>query len=168
MFGVAAGHITSLGGHIMAIDLWRPRLGLARRGMDPIRAFEEMFERFFDEGLGRRGGDGRGWMPAVDMIDRKDEILLRADVPGLEQKDIHVNVENGMLTIRGARHEERETKEDDYYYAERWSGMFSRTVPLPPGSEHEKIKATFKNGVLEVHIPKSKQAAGKAIEIQAA
>jgi HSP20 family protein len=73
-----------------------------------------------------------------------------------------------MLTIRGNRQEEREAKDEDYYCCERWAGSFSRTMALPSGVDQDKIKATFKNGVLEVHVPKSPQAVGKSIEIQAA
>lgn len=152
----------------MAIDLWRPR-GLARRANEPFRAFDELVGRMFDDWLSPRvAGETRGWSPAVDMVDKKDEIVLRADIPGLEQKDIHVSVDNGMLTIRGARQEEREAKDEDYYCCERWAGSFSRTMALPPSIDPDKIKATFKNGVLEVHVPKSPQAIGKSIEIQAA
>jgi HSP20 family protein len=141
---------------------------MARRG-EPFRAFDDLVSRMFDDWLSPRlAGEARGWSPAVDMVDRKDEIVLRADVPGLEQKDIQVDVENGMLTIRGTRQGEREAKEEDYYCCERWAGSFSRTIALPSGIEQDKIKATFKNGVLEVHVPKSPTAASKSIQIQAA
>ncbi len=153
----------------MAIELWRPRWGMPRRGTEPLRAFDDLVGRMFDDWMSPRlSGEARGWSPAVDMIDRKDEIVLRADVPGLEQKDIKVNVENGMLIIHGTREAEREAKDDDYYCCERWAGSFSRTMALPPGIDPDKIKATFKNGVLEVHVPKAPQAIGKSIEIQAA
>lgn len=153
----------------MAIEQWRPRAGLARRGAEPFRAFDEMVSRMFDDWLSpRRTGEARGWSPAIDMIDRKDHIVLRADLPGLEQKDIEVSVQNGMLTIRGARQEEREAKEEDYYCCERWAGSFSRVVSLPPGVDPDTIRATFKNGVLEVQVPKSPKAAGKTIEVRAA
>ena len=153
----------------MAIEMWRPRRGLARRGIEPFRAFDDLMSRMFDDWLSPRlAGETRRWSPAVDMIDKKDEIVLRADLPGLEQKDIKVNVENGILTIHGCREEEREAKEEDYYCCERWAGTFSRSMTLPPGTDQDKIKATFKNGVLEVHVPKSAQAVGKSIEVRAA
>src|SRR5258705_2568675 len=113
-------------------------------------------------------GEMRGGAPALDMIDRKDEIVLRADLPGLEEKDLDVRVDNGVLSIQGRRQEQREEKEEDYYYSERWAGSFARSVALPPGVDTEKIKATFKKGVLEIHIPKTQQATGKRIEIKAA
>jgi HSP20 family protein len=155
----------------MAIERWRPTWGLARRGGgEPFRAFDDLVSRMFEDwGMSPRlAGEARGWSPAVDMIDRKDEIVLRADLPGLTQQDVQVHVENGMLTIRGTRQGEQEAKEEDYYCCERWAGSFSRTMALPAGIDPDKIKATFKNGVLEVHVPKSPQAAGKQIEIKAA
>lgn len=97
-------------------------------------------------------------MPAVDMVDEKDEIVVKADLPGLDQKDIEVTVQDGTLTIRGERKEEKEEKKEDYYYAERTYGAFMRSLPLPKGVDADKVKATFKKGVLEVHLPKAKEA----------
>jgi len=128
---------------------------------------EEMFERFFPSWPGPRWfGEERGWAPAVDMIDRKDEVVLRADLPGLEQKDIEVTVTDGMLTIRGERKAEKEQKEEEFYCCERWAGTFARSLALPTGVEAEKIRASFRNGVLEVHLPKTKEAKEKKIEIK--
>jgi HSP20 family protein len=105
----------------------------------------------------------------VDMLDQKDEIVLRADLPGLEEKDIDVTVHDGSVTIRGERREEtEEKKKDEYYYCERKYGAFSRTLPLPTGIDADKVKATFKRGVLEVHLPKAKEARGRKIEVKAA
>ena len=151
----------------MAMERWQPRWGLAHRsGRDP---FHDLFGRFFDDWLSpRMSGEVRGWSPAIDMLDRKDEIVLRADLPGLERNDVDVSVENGVLTIRGERRGEEQAREDDYYCCERWTGSFTRTMTLPQGSDPSQIKATFKNGVLEVHIPKTAQAVGRKIEIKAA
>ena len=109
-----------------------------------------------------------GWTPAIDVLDRKDEMVLRADLPGLTEKDIEITVQDGNLSLQGQRKEEKETKEEDYYCCERWSGTFSRTLALPPGINADKVNAAFKNGVLEIHLPKTKQAEGKRIEIKAA
>lgn len=154
----------------MALELWRSRPGLARRSLlDPFRAVEDMMSRMFEEWPPLRAvGTARGWAPAIDMVDREKEIVLKADLPGLEQKDIEVHVENGVLTIRGERKEEREAREEDYYCCERWMGSFSRSITLPQGIDPDRIQAKFKNGTLEVRIPKTAQAAGKKIEIQAA
>jgi HSP20 family protein len=129
------------------------------------REMEDMFSRFPTWPWGERE---RGWAPAVDMVDRKDEIVLRADLPGLEEKDIEVTVQDSNVTIRGERKEETEEKKDDYYWCERSYGAFVRTLPLPTGIDADKVKATFKNGVLEVHLPKAKEAKGKKIEVKAA
>jgi HSP20 family protein len=129
------------------------------------REMEDMFGRMPAWPFGERE---RGWAPAVDMVDRQDEIVLRADLPGLAEKDIEVTVEDGGVTIRGERKEETEEKKEDYYYSERTYGMFARTLPLPTSVDADKVKATFKGGVLEVHLPKSKEAKGRKIEIKAA
>lgn len=152
----------------MALERWRPRL-MAR---SPFRELAR-FEREMEDMFGRMpawpfGERERGWAPAVDMVDRQDEIVLRADLPGLAEKDIEVTVEDGGVTIRGERKEETEEKKEDYYYSERTYGMFARTLPLPTSVDADKVKATFKGGVLEVHLPKSKEAKGRKIEIKAA
>jgi len=152
----------------MALELWRPRL-MARGPLRELarleREMEDMFGRMPAWPWGERE---RGWAPAIDMIDHKDEIVLRADLPGLTEKDIEVTVEDGALTIRGERKAETEEKKEDYYYSERTYGVFARTLPLPTGVEADRVKATFKSGVLEVHLPKAKEAKGKKIEIKAA
>jgi HSP20 family protein len=137
--------------------------------MEMEREMGDMFAPLF-HGFPWRWPLERGRLagPAIDMFERKGEIVLRADLPGLAEKDVEVSVQDGMLTIRGERKEEREEKEEDYYYCERSAGAFTRSVSLPPGVDADKIKATFKNGVLEVHVPKSKESAAKTIEIKAA
>ena len=148
----------------MALERWRSR-GLARGPFRELaREMEEAFGRFFPTLSEERG---YAWMPAVDMVDEKDEIVVKADLPGLEQKDIEVTVQNDTLTIRGERKEEREEKKEDYYYAERSYGSFVRSLPLPKGVEADKVKATFKKGVLEVHLPKAKETKGKTVEVKA-
>jgi HSP20 family protein len=156
----------------MAIELWRHR-GLANpfRGLARMdREMGDLFGRFFQDwpgaGVAARGG---AWAPPVDMIDRPDEVVVRADLPGLEQKDVDVTIEDGMLTIKGERKEEREEKKEgeNYYCAERTFGVFVRSMPLPPGVDPGHVKATFKNGILEIHLPKTKESKGRKIEIQA-
>jgi HSP20 family protein len=152
----------------MALETWRPRL----MAWSPFREFARV-EREMEGMFGRLpqwpwGDRERGWAPAVDMIDCKDEIVLRADLPGLEDKDIEVTVQDGALTIRGERKEEKEEKKEDYYYSERCYGAFTRTLMLPTGVEPDKVRATFSKGVLEVHLPKAKEAKGRKVEVKAA
>jgi len=127
------------------------------------RPMDEMFDRFWRT-------FSTPWMeegPALDLIDRKDELVLRADLPGLNKEDVQIDVHDSTLVLRGKRSEEREEKEGEYFYAERWSGSFTRSIDLPPQVEADKVNATFKNGVLEVHLPKAREAKGKKIEIRA-
>ena len=93
------------------------------------------------------------WAPALDVVDRKDEVVLRADLPGLTEKDVELTVQDGNLIIRGERKEEKEEKDENYSCCERSYGSFSRSLALPSGVNADKINATFKNGVLEVHLP---------------
>ena len=152
----------------MAIERWQPSRMLRdgpRRGLSRLeQEMEDMFGRFF------RGWpwpeEAGHWVPALDVIDRKEEVVVRADLPGPEQKDVKVSVEQGRLTIRGERKEEKEEKDESCYVSERWAGAFVRSVPVPPGVDTEKVKASFKNGVLEVHLPKTKEAKPTKIEIK--
>lgn len=149
----------------MALEKWRPRLMTRSPFRELARLEREMEEIFPAWPWGERE---RGWAPAVDMIDEDAEIVLRADLPGLDEKDIEVTVQDGTLAIRGERKEEKEEKRENYYYSERSYGAFARMLALPAAVEADKVKATFKNGVLEVHLPKAKGAKGRKIEIKAA
>jgi HSP20 family protein len=150
----------------MALERWRPALMRSpfRELARLEREMEDVFGRFPAWPWGERE---RGWLPAVDIVDHKDEVVVHADLPGLDEKDIEVTVQDNMLTIRGERKEEKEEKKEDYYQAERTYGAFARTLTLPAGVDADKVKATFKKGVLEVHLPKSKEAKGRKIEIAA-
>ena len=157
----------------MALEKWRPMGGLMRRDTFEAleRQMEDMFGRMFRGWPSRRlDTDYVGWVPPLDMVDRKSELLLRADLPGLDRKDIQLSVDNGVLTLQGSRQQEKEDKSDDFYAMERWAGAFSRSIALPQGVDPEHIEASFKNGVLEIHIPKTKEAKAKGtkIDIQAA
>jgi HSP20 family protein len=155
----------------MGIERWNPRHVLARgKRTGPFTSLDDMFAQFLRGELPTfSAGEGESRMvaPAMDVIDRKDELVVRADLPGLEQKDVQVEIRDGKLTLRGERSEEHEEKAEDYYHAERWEGSFYRTLDLPPGVDTDRAEAKFKNGVLEIHLPKSKETKGKKIEIKA-
>jgi HSP20 family protein len=155
----------------MAIERWRPGHGVMRGPFRELgrmeREMESLFGRVFrDWPFPRLFGEGRGVAPAVDMLDRKDDVVLRVDLPGVEQKDLDLTVEEGVLTIRGERKGAEEMKEEDYYCCERWAGSFERSLALPAGVDAEKIKATFKSGVLEIHLPKVEKVRGRKVEIK--
>jgi HSP20 family protein len=129
---------------------------------------EDTFGRFLQGWPWSRGAaETLGWAPAVDVVDRKEEVVLRADLPGMTDKDVEVTLQDGNLTICGERKEEKEEKDDNYYCCERSYGSFSRSLAVPAGVNTDKINATFKNGVLEVHLPKTKESTGKKIDVKA-
>jgi HSP20 family protein len=164
---------------MMAIEFWRPRRGQNRTQGSPQqhtglarleRQIDDMFDRLSRDASAFRGGEAEAtaWAPALDVIDRKDELVIRADLPGLSEKDVEVEVEDGILDLRGKRTEEHEEKDQNYYYAERWEGAFNRSIALPSGVDAEKVSATFKNGVLEIRLPKKEEMRGKKVDIKAA
>ena len=107
------------------------------------------------------------WAPAIDVLEREGNVVVRADVPGVKPDDIDITLDDDVLTIRGSRKEESEVKDEDYYRSERSFGEFRRSIRVPKGTKPEDIKATFKDGVLEVTAPKPKaeEAAGKKVKI---
>ncbi len=137
------------------------------------------FERFADEitrvlddfGLGRGWRRAQlpaellTWAPRVDVTQHKGELVIRADLPGLEKEDVLVNVAENAVTIRGERHRAQEEERDGVYRTERNYGAFYRTLALPDGARTDEAKATFKNGVLEIRIPAAPAAEGRPLEI---
>ena len=129
------------------------------------RDFDEVVTRLFGE-LSPTATDG-SFAPAVDVVDSGKEIVLRADLPGLEQKDVQVEVQDGSLLIRGERRNEQQSKEDNNYrWTERWEGLFMRLIPLPSDVDRDKIQAQMKNGILEVRIPRKQGAGPKKVEVK--
>lgn len=160
----------------MAIERWRPFGWGLRRWMPtmgitpPEEEMEDMFARF-ERMLGvpaRRRAivETRGWGPLVEMLDRKDEVLLRAELPGVKKEDIRVSVTGDVLSIEGERKAEEEVKEEDYYCCERAYGRFYREISLPAGVQKENISSEYKEGVLEIHIPKAEEVKPKEIEVK--
>ncbi len=94
------------------------------------------------------------WMPDMDIFQREDKIVLRADLPGLKHEDLEVKVEGETLVMHGHREDNQEVEEKDYHHCERRTGAFTRTVALPDGFDPDAIEATYKDGILEVTIPK--------------
>lgn len=103
--------------------------------------------------------------PSVDVYEDREELILRAEVPGMEQKEIEVLLEDGSLTLRGERHLYREDKKENYRRVESMTGSFSRSFTMPPGIDRDKVRADLKNGVLEIHVPKKEGAKAKTIPV---
>ena len=144
---------------------------------DPVREIDSLqgemnrlFSTFFDTPT-TRGGNGGGtaasrrWLPAMDLVETGEHFVLKADLPGISENDVNIEVENNVLTVSGERKTEHEEKHEGYYRLERATGAFSRSLTLPEGIEADAVSATFDNGVLEVRIPKPVQAEPQRVQI---
>lgn len=139
----------------------------------PLDEMERMFGRIFPGGwLRPMQWDWPSWgvlpelkTPAIDVIERDDEILVRAELPGIDKKDIDVSVSDSSLTLRGSKREEVKEEKGEFYRHEITEGAFTRTVTLPAPVDSEQAKATFKDGLLELHLPKTEKARRRAIRL---
>jgi HSP20 family protein len=104
--------------------------------------------------------------PTVDVYEEKDDIVVKAELPGMDKDNIEVNLTDRTLTIKGEKKKEEEMKEENYYRSERSYGSFLRTLELPKDVHADKVKATFKNGILEVRMPKTEEAKAKEIKVK--
>jgi HSP20 family protein len=140
---------------------------------DPFRdlnMLQERMNRLFDDAGGgiRRSEEPSSttiWSPAVDIYETEGEIVVQAELPGMDRKDINLHLENNVLTIRGDRQFKKETKEDNYHRIERSYGGFSRSFSIPTTVDEDKIRADYKDGVLKIALPKKEQAKPKQIQI---
>jgi HSP20 family protein len=155
------------------IPIGRER-GVARPS-DPFSAFRREMDRLFDDFT--RGWVGSTWpsigrtpelMPSMDVAETDKEIEITAELPGLQEKDVQVNVTDNVLTIKGEKKSEKQEKDKNYTMFERSYGSFSRTLDLPAGANSDSIKATLANGVLKVTVPKPAPAQVKKVEVKAA
>jgi HSP20 family protein len=117
-------------------------------------------------GNGHANGNGHGrWAPAMDLVETEDAFLLKADLPGLSEEDVALEVQDNVLTLSGERKFEHETKREGFYRVERGAGSFSRSLTLPEGVDLDAIGASFDKGVLEVRIPKPEEKKPRRVEI---
>ncbi|MGB3942931.1 MAG: Hsp20/alpha crystallin family protein [Candidatus Manganitrophaceae bacterium] len=134
------------------------------------REMENIFENFFRDFRDLTGWDrspfGGVALPSIDMYEEKDRYVVKAEVPGFDKDNIHISVADHTLQLRGEVKQEEEKEERNYYYNERYYGSFSREIPLPSAVNQEQIRATFKNGILTVELPKSSEAMPKEIKIE--
>ncbi|MGE5842383.1 MAG: Hsp20/alpha crystallin family protein [Deltaproteobacteria bacterium] len=139
-----------------------------REEMERLRSdLERLYDRVLDPRTFRRFTQEGEWMPSVDVSETAKEIIVKVEVPGVEAKEIDVNLDGNVLTIKGERKREHEERDENFHRIERSYGSFYRSLQLPAEVEGDKIKATYKKGVLKVTLPKSKKAAGKKIEVAA-
>jgi HSP20 family protein len=137
----------------MALIRWEPVRELSTIQNEMNR----LFNTFFDAPTTTAGQSAtatRRWIPAMDLVETEEEFVLRADLPGLSEKDVNIELEDNVLTVSGERRSEHEERKEGLYRVERAYGTFSRSLTLPEGVDPERIAASFEKGVLEVHIPK--------------
>lgn len=135
-----------------------------RREME--RVFEDFFKGFRDLTSWDRQFPFTGeTFPSIDMYEEKDRYVVKAEVPGFEKDNIRIALTDHMLQLRGEVRQEEKKEERDYYYNERSYGSFSREIPLPSAVSQDQIRATFKNGILTIELPKSKESMPKEIKI---
>jgi HSP20 family protein len=139
---------------------------------DPFRdlgMLQDRMNRLFDDaGRGWRSDEPAAttsWSPSVDIFETEGEIVVKAELPGMDRKDITLHLENNVLTLRGERKFEKETKEENYHRIERSYGNFSRSFSIPATVDEENIRADYKDGVLKIILPKKEQARPKQIKI---
>ena len=105
------------------------------------------------------------WYPPVDILESKDSYLIRAELPGMKKEDFHLELEDGTLTLSGERKFEEPTNGDEYHRVERLAGQFSRSFHVPQTVKHDGIKATYRDGILEVYVPKAEEAKPRQITV---
>jgi HSP20 family protein len=145
----------------MAIVRWEPLRELSTLQNEMNR----LFNTVFDAPTPSNGGTLRRWMPAMDLVETDEHFVLRADLPGLSEEAVNIEVEDRVLTISGERNAEHETSKEGYHRVERAFGSFSRSLTLPEGVDAESVTAAFDRGVLEVRIPKPEQRKPRKISI---
>jgi len=142
-----------------AMTRWEPFRGAA--------TLQDQINRFFGDVLERKGEESNltAWAPAVDIYETEHELVVKADLPDIDPKDLDIRVENNNLTIRGERKFEKKVNEDNYLRVERAYGAFSRSFTLANTVNPEAIRADYQNGVLTLSIPKREEAKPKQIKV---
>jgi HSP20 family protein len=151
----------------MSIARWSPMKELE----EMRREMQNMFGDFLVPAARRWGGrppEAGAAAPAVQMYGDKDQIVLKAELPGVEKEDIDLTITDDAVTLRGEKKKEAEVKEEDRYVDERSYGRFARTIPLPVGVESDKARASFKGGVLTIVLPKKEEEKARPVKVRVA
>ena len=146
----------------MDIIPWKPfgELNTLRRDLD------SMWNRFFPEAPFFERYTTHEWLPTIDLTETKDKLLIKAELPGLDAKDVDLSITGDLLTIRGEKKKETETKDEHHYFVERYCGTFERQIRLPAYVKTDKVDAKFDKGILTITLPKTEEAKKKAIKIK--
>lgn len=145
----------------MDLIRWEPRENTMRN------IFDDFFNAASQSHRNRSRNWEKGgiWVPATDLVDKKDKLIALIELPGVEKKDVKISLSDNNLTIQGEIEKDKETNKDDYYCCERAYGSYSRTIALPTEIDKDRIKAKFKNGILEITLPKKPERKPKEITI---
>jgi len=149
---------------VQSVTHWNPFAGMA----DLRKEMDQVFGEFFGRTPFTMAATEAMWSPLVDVHETKDSFLLMAELPGVKQDDIQVSVEGDTLTLKGERKRETEVKEDQYHRIERSYGRFERSILLPSVVDASRVKATYREGVLEIQLPKKEEAKPKEIKVEVA
>lgn len=152
-----------------AVTPWRPFMDVTTWEREMDRIMDDFFARRMrpwwpDRWL--RRGDREIITPVLDVYEEKDEIVLKVELPGMDKNDIEVSISNSELTLKGEKKKEEKVEEEGFYTCERSYGTFLRSVELPRAVQADKVHASFKNGVLEVRLPKSEEAKVKEVKVK--
>jgi HSP20 family protein len=146
----------------MALIRWEP----AREVASLQQEMNRLFSSFFDTPTAGTEGQLRRWIPAMDVVETDDAFVLRADLPGLSEGDVSIEIEDNVLTVSGERKAEHEEKKEGFHRIERSFGAFRRSLTLPDGVNPEAVSARFEKGVLEVRVPKPEDRKPRRVSIK--
>jgi HSP20 family protein len=155
----------------MVLDRWQPTRRLPWRLFRELeetgRQFDSLFETSFWPAVWRRlPAQEREWSPAIEVFEKEDKYVIRAELPGLKEEDVEVSVSDETLTMKGEKKTEHEVKEEEYHWSERTYGSFLRTIRLPSNVDAEKIEAEYENGIMEITLPKMAEVKPKKIAVK--
>lgn len=145
-----------------------PRRRRERGGETPARfrtAMDDLITRFFSDWEADHPFETGTFLPATDVVETPEEIQVKAEIPGMKPEDLDISITGDTLTLRGEKKEEKEQKEENYLQRESYYGSFRRTVPLPDYADREKVNAEYKDGVLTVHVGKTREGKEKQVKV---
>ena len=153
----------------MAVELYNRRHPVYFRPMFGLRGLQDEMNRMFSDFFEESSEKGVATItPAIDLVDGKDKVTVNVEVPGMNKDDVDISLKDDLLTIRGEKKEEKEEKEENRYYVERTYGSFLRTITLPSRVKADEVKATYKDGVLKIELPKAEEDKVREVKVEVA
>lgn len=150
----------------MAVTRWNPTRDIERVWSDFDRMFNRLTNRDWFNSNDLETANVGTWNPSVDIMDRENEYVVTAEIPGMKEDDVHISLKDNVLTLRGEKKSEVEDEEDNRYYRERVYGNFQRMFRLDAEVDADNVRAEYEQGILTIHLPKSKETMAKQIPIK--